>query len=177
MRIKMFHALLLLSVMGCLVACKKDAAASAGGGSGSGYYFREYRDGAWVNFTGVNGGIGPDGYDPSKTDLALQGTIGVSDVLSVDLQVSGSSFPTGVYNSDSSAYETFVSEYFPLTGKDFEIQDSSYPVVTHSKYIVTISNITGTTITGTFTGTYLNDNFDDTSINVTQGQFYVHRLY
>jgi hypothetical protein len=59
------------------------------------------------------------------------------------------------------------------TFKDYEIESKSGQP--DARYLVNITSITPTELRGTFTGNYLYDYFDDETLNVTEGEFFVHR--
>ena len=58
---------------------------------------------------------------------------------------------------------TATMKYYDLSG-------------TSSKYIVNVTSITSTELRGTFTGNYLYDNFDQESLPITEGEFFVKRI-
>jgi hypothetical protein len=159
-----------------LISCKKDNAAT--NNTPGSYYFTITKNGATESFTTPSGGIGTDPFDNTKTELSVEGVTGVTDAfsISIDLPI-GSTFHTGTYNSDTTySYQMSANEAMYTAGYNYDIADSSYPVVVHSKYILTITSITPTTITGTFTGNYLYDYSDALSVNITQGSFNILRL-
>lgn len=177
MKQKNLLGLLFIALVIISASCKKSGANSA-----SDSYLKIKMNGTWITYKNALGELGPDLGNASKTDLGLTATSDDSkNVFDFTVQINGSNFTTGVYDSDNPAYLTDVSI---LTGAgtagmaNFMIDDA--PGRTPSKYLITISSITSTQIKGTFTGNYLyNSSGSGTSadiLDITEGEFSVKRI-
>ena len=158
-------------------SCKKDSTDS------NSSYVKFKKNGEWITYKAL-GELGPDLGDATLTDL---GVTGYSDDkkngFDITIQVKGTAFNTGSYSSDN-----YPDVYMPIsysenpdasTVKYYDIEDALN--MPPSKYVVNISSITSTTITGTFTGNYLYDSFsaDDADggiVKITEGEFQVKRV-
>lgn len=143
--------------------------------SESDFFLKFKINGNWVTWTKVLGELAPHLADASKTDLSVTGQ---SDdkkaVLDITIQVDGSAVKAGSYSSDeyrlpiiyASGGGTATDSYTlgSIEGRD------------QSRYTVTITSITETTISGTFAGNYLESEMQENSaIEITEGQFMVLR--
>ncbi len=137
------------------------------------------KNGAWINYPTTAGELGPDLLNGSLIDLGIRGQTANSDeIFDLTIQVNGTTFSPGIYNSDNSNYQTAFSLML-VSGSNmshFEIDDA--PGMSSSKYTVNITLITADAITGNFQGNYLYDSFGSTSsvTNITEGEFHVKRI-
>jgi hypothetical protein len=151
-------------------SCKKN--------SDNNYYVKLKINGTWVTWKVVVGELGPDLANSAKTDLGVTANDdAMKDVFDISIQVDGSNFTTGSYDSDNSNYWVIVS-YAKDAGsagsKYFDIEDDSNRPP--SRYIVNVTSITDKELRGSFTGNYLHDYFDDESLDITEGEFFVKRI-
>ena len=142
------------------------------------YYLKILKNGTWVNYGTPLGTVGADEGDATYQDLEVEGAIGSNDIFDLDIQILSSTFPTGNYSTDSTANNMDIDETVISGNNAFDFGLGSSPDSTKaSSYLVKITGITSTAITGTFTGNYLVNGFgNDSVITVTQGQFNVKRV-
>lgn len=169
MKFRSLKTLVLLLAVFSFFSCKKS--------SDTNYYVKLKINGNWVTWKTVIGELGPDLGDPTKTDFGVTANDdAMKDVFDISIQVDGSTFNTGSYDSDITTYQVLISYTKDATGasaKYFDIEDAG--TGTPSRYLVSVSSITGTTLKGTFTGNYLFDFVSGESMNITDGEFYVRR--
>lgn len=173
-----FPSLLLVALILLFASCKKDPADS------NSSYVKFKKNGEWITYKGL-GEVGPDLGDATLTDLGVNGySDDQKNIFSISIQVTGNTFNTGTYTSDKYPEYYMIVDYSenpdPSTIKYYDITDALN--MPPSKYTVNISSITSTTITGTFTGNYLYDNFHDDDdadggiVKITEGEFQVKRV-
>ena len=174
---KLFNALLLIVLSVTVISCKKDSPSNTNGDS----YVKIKKNGTWVTYQGL-GDLGPDLIDNTKIDF---GVTGVSqdqkERFDFSIQLDGSNFPTGTYNSNNSAYWIDMSyAIYDASGMEQRYYDiTEIDAQQASRYTVNITSITSTELKGTFTGNYLIDDFntpDPESIPITEGEFKVKRV-
>lgn len=169
LRLLSLKTLLLLTAFS-FFACKKN--------SDNDYYVKLKIDGTWITWKVVAGELGPDLGDPTKTDIGVTANDdAMKDVFDIAIQVDGTTFNTGSYDSDNMTYwvvMSYTKDAATANFQHFDIGDNGSG--THSRYLVTISSITDETLKGSFVGNYLHDDFDDESLNITEGEFYVRRV-
>lgn len=176
MRNKLFCTLLLSGLLICFVSCKKDSA-----DANPDSYLKFKKNGTWVTYSHALGELGPDLYNSAKTDFGVSAfSDDMTEIFDFTIQIDGSNFTTGTYSSDN--YPTHYVNFSFITGANtsnmhnFEIDDGLANET--SKYIIRVTSITPTHLTGTFTGNYLYDNFADDSgiLRITEGEFNVKRI-
>src|ERR1043166_2334663 len=151
---------------------------SKGSSDKADYYVKLKIDGNWITWKVVTGELGADLADASKTDFGITANNdAMKDVFDISIQVTGSIFNTGTYESDSPNYLALVSYAKDVgTGnsKYFDIEDA--PTGAPSKYTINVNSITSTTLRGTFTGNYLLHSNSGEIMNLTEGEFFVQRI-
>ena len=156
-------------------SCKKDS----GTGTSSDYYVKIKKNGAWVNYPIIAGELGPDLANSALTDLGVTAsTTNHDETFDLTIQISGSAFATGTYNSDNFSYQTAVS-FVLQNGSDLSYYDiDDAPGLSPSKYTINITSITSEAITGSFKGNYLYDSFASSAAvaDITEGEFHVKRI-
>jgi hypothetical protein len=173
--------LLLYSLMAVLLvsgySCKKNDSDDT-----PAYYMKFKLAGNWITYKNAISNYGPDLSDPSLTDLVVNGDDG-KDVLSLAIQVNGSTIPSGTYDTDNSNYWATID--WTVNGTNgprvYDVDDA--PTMPPSKYILKITSITETEIRGTFTGNYLYDywandpdDLTDAMRQITEGEFVAKRI-
>jgi hypothetical protein len=171
MKIKFIKTTVLVFVIVSFFSCKKD--------SSSDYYVKFKLNGNWVTWKKVVAGeLGPDLADPSKTDLGVTGNDDeMKNVFDISIQINGSNFTTGTYDSDNSNYwvvMSYLKDANTANMKYFDIDDA--PSMAPSRYVVNVTSITPTELKGTFAGNYLYDYNSGETMNITEGEFFVKRL-
>jgi hypothetical protein len=175
---KTLHKLLLLLLVVLTFSCKKDATSKADSDS----YVKIKKNGAWITYAGL-GELGPDLGDASLTDLVVSGaSADGKEVFNISIQMDGPDLTAGTYSSD--VYTPYNVDVSLTTGggsapKDYDVEDALNKP--SAKYIINITSITSTQISGTFTGNYLYDDFssndpDGGVIPITEGEFKVKRI-
>ena len=170
MKVISLKTIFLLITAFCFFSCKKN--------SESNYYVKLKINGNWVTWKTVVGELGPDLADASKTDFGVTANNdAMTDVFDISIQVDGSTFNTGSYDSDNSNYWVVVS-YAKGAGtggaKYYDIADAAnHPV---SRFLVNVTSITDKDLRGSFTGNYLYDDFDGEVLDITEGEFFVRRI-
>jgi hypothetical protein len=171
MRFKRTKATIFLLAILAFVSCKKDSSDS---NVSSDYYVKFKMNGNWVTWKTAVGELGPDLADATKTDFGVTANDDAQkNILDISVQVDGSNFNTGSYDSDNGNYwvvMSFLKDANTATMKYYDLSGSS------SKYIVNVTSITSTELRGTFTGNYLYDDFDQESLPITEGEFFVKRI-
>jgi hypothetical protein len=169
MKIISVKTIVLLIAAFSFFSCKKN--------SDNNYYVKLKVNGSWVTWKVVVGELGPDLADGSKTDFGVTANDdAMKDIFDLSIQIDGSNFTTGSYDSDSPNYWVVISyakgagaagsKYYDIT------DDQNRPP---SRYLVSVTSITDKELRGTFTGNYLHDYIDDESLNITEGEFFVKR--
>lgn len=151
-------------------SCKKN--------SDNNYYVKLKINGSWVTWKVVVGELGPDLANSAKTDFGVTANDdAMKDVFDISIQVDGSNFNTGSYDSDNSNYWVVIS-YAKGPGavgsKYFDIEDAPNRPV--SKYVVNVTSINDKELRGSFSGNYLYDYSDDEVMDITEGEFFVKRI-
>lgn len=86
----------------------------------------------------------------------------MNESVDLSIQINGSNFTTGLYNSDNPAYWTLLENLKGTNNlQHFDITDA--PGKTPSLYQVNITSITPTELQGTFSGNYVYNYFGDGS--------------
>ncbi|MEO8404982.1 MAG: hypothetical protein ABI480_10315 [Chitinophagaceae bacterium] len=168
MKILSLKLILCLFVVTGILSCSKN--------HDSKYYVKLKINGTWVTWEKAIGELGPDLANAAKTDFGVTANNdNSSDIFDLSVQVDGPNFNTGIYDSDNSNYLTLISYSKDVTStfEDYEIESKSGQP--DARYLVNVTSITPTELTGTFTGNYLYDYFDDKTLNVTEGEFFVRR--
>lgn len=162
-------AFLLIALTLLFSACKKIS------GNDPEYFLKFKLNGNWVTHTAAVGELGPDLADDSYTDLGITGNSdNGNEVFDIGIQVAGSNFSTGTYNTDD--HTVFISYVINSPALKFYTL-GSVDGQPDSRYTVTITSITDDTIKGTFTGNYLEDgSVGDATVEVTEGEFVVPRI-
>jgi hypothetical protein len=171
MKIFSLKTILLFAILS-FFSCKKNSDSN-----NTDYYVKLRINGNWVTWKTVVGEIGPDLADATKTDFGVTANDNSNtDVFDISVQVDGHNFTTGTYDSDNGNYWVDIS-YAKAVGtgnsKYYMINDKAG--LAPSRYLVTVTSITDKELRGTFTGNYLYDDFDDETLNVTDGEFFVKR--
>lgn len=162
-------AFLLIALTLLFSACKKNS------GNDPEYFLKFKLNGNWVTHKAAVGELGPDLADDSYTNLGITGNSdNGNEVFDITIQVAGSNFATGTYNTDDHA--VFVAYAINSPALKFYTLGSVNGQA-DSRYTVTITSITDDTIKGTFTGNYLEDGLvEDDTVEVTEGEFVVPRI-
>ena len=153
-----------------LFGCKKN--------SGDDYFVKLKINGNWETWSqNVIGELGPDFANPAKTDFGVTSyNDAQTDGFDLTIQIDGSNFTTGTYESDDPLYYIVIDYFTGISGGTSRFYGiSTAPGQPDSKYTVHVTSITNTTLRGTFTGNYLYDDIADESINITEGEFFVRR--
>ena len=174
MRSRQIKTIVLLLAIFSFCSCKKDSS-----GSNSGNYYVKFKlNGSWVTWKTVAGELGPDLADPSKTDFGVTANDDAQKtVLDISIQIDGSNFTTGVYDSDNGSYwvvMSYLENANTANMKYFDISDATGQPA--SKYTITVTSITATELRGTFSGNYLYDDLDQETKAITEGEFVVRRV-
>jgi len=175
---KALYKLLLLSLVLLTFSCKKDPTSKADSDS----YVKIKKNGTWITYAGL-GELGPDLGNASLTDLGVSGsTSDGKEVFNITIQMDGPDLTTGTYLSD--VYTPYVVDVSLTTGaasalKYYDVEDALNKP--SAKFIINVTSITSTQISGTFTGNYLYDDFssgdpDGGVIAITEGEFKVKRI-
>ena len=164
-----FRILTLLLPILFLISCGKD---------NDDYFVKLKINGNWVTWKTVAGELGPDLANSSKTDLGVTANDdAMTQVFDISIQVDGSNFNTGTYDSDNLNYWVVVNYLSGANTANLKFYDiSDAPTGPGSKYLVNVTSITDTELRGTFTGNYLYNHSDDESIQITEGEFKVKRI-
>ncbi len=172
MKKTIFYLLFLFSASLFFVSCKKEK------NNNDAYFVKIKKDGTWLSFPSVAGELGPDLLDASHTNLGVTGvTTDNKERFDLIIQVEGANLTTGVYNSlNSSSYVDIQYTFIDNTASVFNYMIDNAPDKPESSYSVTITEITATTIKGSFTGNYLSDGMNDLTTEITEGEFYVKRV-
>ena len=172
MRFRNFRTFALLIAIWSFCSCKKDSSGN------SDYYVKFKLNGNWVTWKTVVGELGPDLADPTKTDFGVTANDdAMQSVLDISIQVDGSNFTTGAYDSDNGSYwvvMSYVTGANTANMKHFDNSDANGRP--SSKYTINVTSITDKELRGTFTGNYLYDDFDQETVDITDGEFVVKRI-
>ena len=176
---KILNKLLILLLALLFFSCKKESNSPNTPDS----YVKIKKDGNWITYAAV-GELGVDLDDDTKTNFSISASsTDQKEFFSTDIQIEGSNLPTGTYSSDVySPYFVLVNYALtpdPSTIKNYSNDDA--PNKGTSKYVINITSITSTELSGTFTGNYLYDDFSSADANggvvqITEGEFKVKRL-
>ena len=177
MSLKLLSKCLFVSLFIFLLSCKKSSPTDTNPDS----YVKIKKNGTWKTYAKAYGDLGPDLINAAKTDFGVSAyTDDQTENFDLSVQVDGSMFGTGTYNSDN--YTDYYFDVNFTTGLNsnqahrFEIENgvNDEPC----KYILHVTSITPTYLTGTFTGNYLYDSFasDSGIVRITEGEFKVKRL-
>ena len=169
MKSKLLGGLLLAIVMVTAFSCKKDSDTPNS-------YVKIKKNGTWVTYNGL-GELGPDLGDPTKTNLGVSATnSNQSETFDFVIQLNGTSFPTGTYTSGSLFPNIIMSLILNANTASLVYHDiNDAPGRAPSQYSITITSITDTYLSGTFTGNYLSDGGTEV-VEVTEGEFHVKRV-
>jgi uncharacterized protein (UPF0333 family) len=169
MKFSSIKLLLLLTAIS-FFSCKKN--------SDSNYYVKLKINGTWVTWKTALGELGPDLADASKTDLGVTANDDAGkDVFDLSIQIDGSNFTTGSYDSNNPNYWVIVSYAKNAAAANSQYFDiSSVTGQPDSRYIVNITSITDKELRGTFSGNYLSEFISEDMLNVTEGEFVVRRI-
>jgi hypothetical protein len=119
--------------------------------------------------------LGPDLADDSNTILGITGySQNANEQIDLSIQVGGPVLSTGVYKSDDYFMPVFYIQSAPelrfYTQRDDGGSDDS-------KYSITITSITDKSISGHFTGNYLENTSEENDlVEITEGQFVAERV-
>lgn len=169
---KILSVLSLIAIVLLLNSCKKDSA--------GGYYVKVKKNGSWVEYPVTAGEFGPDLGTPTYTNLGVRGqTADSKEIFDLIIQVRSTTFPTGTYASDNPNYDVRI-DLMVQSGTSVNYYDiTDAPSQPACKFTVSISSITDTELTGSFTGNYLYNDFatvGDGLLPFTEGQFHVKRI-
>lgn len=164
--------LLAIVIFALFCSCKKNTYTEIQ----SDFYLKFKLNGKWVTWTKVLGELAPYVADKSKTDLSVTGQSDDNKaVLDISVQVDGSAINTGSYSSDDYRLPIIYANGGGDNTDSYTL--GSVDGRDRSHYVVTITSITENTITGTFSGNYLESEYNENaSVEITEGQFKVHRL-
>jgi len=169
---KIIFSFFIFAICAFTFSCKKKDSVSP-------FYIKIKKNGTWSTWTKhVKGYLGPDGFDPTFVDLGVTGENNDgSERIDITLQQSGTSFSTGTYDTSvTSPVTTSILYTTRLTATTNAYDTDTSNGVDVPRYLVNITSITPTTIEGTFTGNLLVSVFDDTILEVTEGEFKVERI-
>lgn len=160
-------ALALLTIV--FSSCKKE------GASDSKYYVKFKKNGTWITWTRALSELGPDLADDSKTNLGITGySKNANEQINLTIQVGGPVLGTGVYKSDDYFMPVFYIENTPELNFYTQRDEGG---IDDSKYTITITSITDKSISGHFTGNYLENSMEENDlIEITEGQFVAERV-
>lgn len=162
--------LLAFTLLSLVSSCKKNSDKTE-----EGYYLKFKVDGNWVTWTNALSELGKDLDDDTKTNFSVQGTSAdMKESFGISFQVDGTSINTGTYSSN----DYFMPVDYTITNGSsttwYNDKDGGEP---YSVYSVTLNNITETAIKGSFTGNFLaDDSVEETTIAITEGEFYLKRI-
>lgn len=151
-------------------ACTKDSSDS------NNSYVKLKINGNWVTWKSV---IGEIVADPGSTQSGFDFTShndANTESFALGITVDGSSFSTGTYTPDNSF--SSLSYMKKINTPDFESYNGGGIMGgSDTRYDITISSITNKMVKGSFKGTYLRNDADDTDLLViTEGEFSVPRV-
>src|SRR5437773_7961158 len=177
MKFKNIKTLIFLSAALAIFSCKKDSSGS-NSTTNPDYYVKFKMNGNWATWKTVVGELGPDLGDPAKTDFGVTANDDAQkNILDISIQVDGSNFTTGSYDSDNGNYwvvMSYVKDANTGTMKYYDIEDAASGPP--SKYTVNVTSITSTELRGTFSGNYLFNYDNQESMTITDGEFVVKRI-
>jgi hypothetical protein len=162
---------ILLATATLYLSCNKDSGLS---NAESGFYLKFKMKNEWVLWRVVTSDIATDPDHEGANDLVIAGQADDnSAALQLRIEMSGSPITTGDYSSDQRHMPIL---YFKLTPEFQAYSIGSASGMENSKYVVTISSITDSTVSGRFTGNYLeNKLIPDDVVQITEGQFNMRR--
>ena len=152
-----------------LISCKKESIES--------YFFKARIEGEWHTYSGAQAELGPDLADSTLNDFAIVvSDADFSNTLTIAMQ-SSAEISTGTYSTDAQnvPYHILIDFLKQSNGssQDFDLTqpgNGSSP-----RYVLTITSITDSKITGTITGNFLFDSYYNQTMNFTQAEFAVER--
>jgi hypothetical protein len=136
----------------------------------SGYYIKFKMKEEWVLWRVVASDIANDPDNEGQNDLVIAGQADDnSAALQLRIQMNGSPITAGDYSSDQRHMPIL---YLKLTPEFQSYALGSASGMANSKYVITISSITDSTVSGRFTGNYLENKLvSDDVVQITEGQF------
>lgn len=148
------------------LSCTKSSGLSNAEG---GYYIKFKIKNEWVLWRVVASDIDDDPDNESVSDLVIAGQADDnSAALQLRIQMDGP-ITAGEYSSDE--------RHMPILYLKLAPEFQSYALgsstgMSNSKYVITISSITDSTVSGRFTGNYLENKLvPDDVVEITEGQF------
>jgi hypothetical protein len=135
----------------------------------SGYYLKFKIKDEWVLWRVVASDVADDPDNEGATDLVIAGQADDnSAALQLRIQMDGP-ITAGEYSSDERHLPIL---YLKLTPEFQSYTLGASTGLANSKYVVTISSITDSTVSGRFTGNYLENKLvPDDIVQITEGQF------
>jgi hypothetical protein len=161
-----------LSTAILFLSCKKNSDLS---NAESGYYLKFKMKGEWVLWRVVTSDIAADPDNEGQYDLVIAGQADDNAAaLQLRIQMNGSApITAGDYSSDERHMPIL---YLKLTPEFQAYSIGSATGMENSKYTITISSITDSTVTGRFTGNYLENKLvPDDIVEISEGQFNMRR--
>lgn len=155
-----------------IIACKKDSTPV--------YDLTLSLNGATVILHQATAYLGPDTLDAGKTNFRLTAaTYDSSKAITIDINKDDLNLAAGAYTSDSDDYTLNVQYFEDITGALKNYSIFTAPGKGASAYTVTITEVTGEYIKGTFSGNYLCNKYSGSNqtVDVTQGEFLALRVY
>lgn len=172
MNLKKFLPLALVAGVLSLSSCKKDSDTAS-----SENYLKLKVNGSWVTWNKVNSELGKDLLDATKTNFTLMGSDdAVNTVFDISVQVDGSNLGSGTYSSDN--YYLPVTYTTNATSTNFKSYSNSGYIEgkPEPKYTLTITSVSSTSVSGKFTGNLLIEDFDNSFVEITEGEFVAPRI-
>lgn len=172
---KLIRLAVVTTILFCAASCKKDSTSST-----PDQYVKIKKNGTWKTYTKVAGELGPDLGDAAKTDFGVSAfTDDNAESFDLTVQINGSNFAAGTYNSDNADYYVDINFTTGFNSNDIQhyyIQNGLSNE--DAKYTVHVTSITPTYLSGTFTGNYLYNSFatDSSIVRITDGEFRVKRV-
>jgi hypothetical protein len=166
------YLVVLISVL-ILVSCNKDEAQT----ENKGYYVKYKLNGTQVLSTGQNYAfVRPNETIAGKIDFGLSSqTNDFKHAFNLYIQ-KDASIATGTYDQNGSYY--MHADYFENAGMVTEktFTSETGPGMPPYTLTIVITSITPASISGSFTGNYLYDQVNNSSIQITEGEFFVKRM-
>jgi hypothetical protein len=150
------------------LSCKKDSGLS---NAESGYYLKFKMKDQWILWRVVTSDIATDPDNEGENDLVIAGQADDnSAALQLRIQMNGGApITAGDYSSDDRHMPIL---YLKLTPEFQAYSIGSATGMENAKYVVTISSITDSTVSGHFSGNYLENKLvPDDIVQITEGQF------
>src|SRR5215510_13266526 len=162
-------AVCLIGIVFSFNSCKKNHTETS-------YEFKVTVDGQSITYGGAQFMINTDPSDSTMTDFQIYAG-SLTDNINISIQ-SAHGINTGAYSSGdhSPDYGMFMNAF-----KENGAVQENYSIIgpgtgTDPNYTMTITSVTATEIRGTITGNYLWDDYDQKSMNLTQGEFVAKRV-